>query len=362
MLQPSKIPDTFQSNKRFSILEILQFIVLAFLILYFGKTLFIPLSFSLLIGFILYPICKWMETKGLNKGIAIVISILGVTLLVGGIIYLLIVQFSEFLHEWQSLRTKLTETTHQLSLFISERFDISLDKQTEFINNTLNNSGSQAFSIVRNTAYSLSESAFFLIMIPVFSALILFHRQMLSNALYELFPPERKNTIHEILIETIHEYYNFIKGMLIVYLIVGLLNSIGLWIIGVPNPFLFGFIASILTFIPYVGIMISSLLPIAVSWITYNSIWYPLAVIAVFSIVQVLEAYIIFPFAVGSRLKINTLVIIIVVIVGGIVWGAAGMILFIPFISIIKLIADRTPSLKTLSVLLGDGEQKKTTK
>ena len=362
MSESSKTPIPFQSNRRFSLLEILQFIVLAALILYFGKTLFIPLSFSLLIGFILYPVCKWMETKGINKGIAIVICILGVTLLVGAIIYLLFAQFSEFLHEWQSLRTKLTETINQLSIFISERFDISLQKQTEFINNTLNNSGSQAFSIVRNTAYSLSESVFFLLMIPVFSALILFHRQMLSNALYELFPPERKKTIHEILVETIHAYYNFIKGMLLVYLIVGLLNSIGLLIIGVPHPFLFGFIASILTFIPYVGIMISSLLPIAVSWITYNSIWYPLAVIAVFSVVQALEAYIIFPFAVGSRLKINTLVIIIVVIVGGILWGAAGMILFIPFISIIKLIADRTPSLKTLSVLLGDGEQKKTSK
>jgi predicted PurR-regulated permease PerM len=362
MSESSKTPIPFQSNRRFSLLEILQFIVLAALILYFGKTLFIPLSFSLLIGFILYPVCKWMETKGINKGIAIVICILGVTLLVGAIIYLLFAQFSEFLHEWQSLRTKLTETINQLSLFISERFDISLQKQTGFINNTLNNSGSQAFSIVRNTAYSLSESVFFLLMIPVFSALILFHRQMLSNALYELFPPERKKTIHEILVETIHAYYNFIKGMLLVYLIVGLLNSIGLLIIGVPQPFLFGFIASILTFIPYVGIMISSLLPIAVSWITYNSIWYPLAVVAVFSVVQALEAYIIFPFAVGSRLKINTLIIIIVVIVGGILWGAAGMILFIPFISIIKLIADRTPSLKTLSVLLGDGEQKKTTK
>lgn len=362
MLQSSRKLVPLQSKRKFSILEILQFTVLSSLILYFGKTLFIPLSFSLLIGFILYPICKWMETKGINKGIAIVISILGVTLLIGAVIYLLFVQFYEFLHEWQSLRAKLTETINQLSIFILERFDISFEKQTEFINNTLNNSGSQAFSIVRNTAYSLSESMFFLLMIPVFSALILFHRQILSNALYEIFPPERKNTIHEILIETIHAYYNFIKGMLVVYLIVGLLNSIGLLIIGVPHPFLFGFIASILTFIPYVGIMISSLLPIAVSWITYNSIWYPLAVIAVFAIVQLLEAYIIFPFAVGSRLKINTLVIITMVIVGGILWGAAGMILFIPFISILKLIADRTPSLKTLSVLLGDGEHKKTTK
>ena len=362
MKQSSKIPDLFQTSRRFSVLEILQFIVLAFLILYFGKTLFIPLSFSLLIGFILYPICKWMETKGINKGIAIVISILGVTLLAGAIIYLLFVQFSEFLEEWQSLRIKLSETINQLSVFISERFDISLKKQTEFINNTLNNSGSQAFSIVRNTAYSLSESVFFLLMIPVFSTLILFHRQMLSNALYELFSKEKKNTIHEILVETINAYYNFIKGMLVVYLIVGLLNSIGLLLIGVPHPFLFGFIASILTFIPYVGIMISSLLPIAISWITYNSIWYPLAVIAVFSIVQLLEAYLIFPFAVGNRLKINTLVIIIAIIVGGILWGAAGMILFIPFVSVMKLIADRTPSLKTLSVLLGDGEQKKTIK
>ena len=362
MKQSSKIPDLFQTSRRFSVLEILQFIVLLSLILYFGKTLFIPLSFSLLVGFILYPICKWMETKGINQGIAIVISILGVTLLAGAIIYLLFVQFSEFLEEWQSLRIKLSETINQLSVFISERFDISLKKQTEFINNTLNNSGSQAFSIVRNTAYSLSESVFFLLMIPVFSTLILFHRQMLSNALYELFPKEKKNTIHEILVETINAYYNFIKGMLVVYLIVGLLNSIGLLLIGVPHPFLFGFIASILTFIPYVGIMISSLLPIAISWITYNSIWYPLAVIAVFSIVQLLEAYLIFPFAVGNRLKINTLVIIIAIIVGGILWGAAGMILFIPFVSVMKLIADRTPSLKTLSVLLGDGEQKKTIK
>jgi predicted PurR-regulated permease PerM len=79
--------------------------------------------------------------------------------------------------------------------------------------------------------------------------------------LYQLFPAG-KEIIHEILIETIRAYYNFIKGMLIVYLIVGLLNSIGLLIVGVPHPFMFGFIASILTFIPYVGIMISSLYPL----------------------------------------------------------------------------------------------------
>lgn len=362
MIQFSKNPVPFESNRKYATLEILQLIVLTCLILYFGKTLFIPLSFSLLISFILYPVCKWMEKKGINKAIAIIIAIVAVLIIVGTIFYLLLTQFIEFLNDWQLLKIKLLDTINSISTSIYERFNISIEKQLEFIKNILNNSGSETFSLLQNFAYSLSESIFTLLIIPVFSALILYHRQMLSNALYALFPLENKKIIHEILIETIHEYYNFIKGMLLVYLIVGLLNSIGLLIIGVPNPFLFGFIASILTFIPYVGIMISSLLPIAVSWITYNSIWYPVGVVIVFSIVQLLEAYIIFPFAVGSRLKINTLVIITMVIAGGILWGAAGMILFIPFISIIKLIADRTTSFKTLSVLLGDGEQKKNTK
>jgi predicted PurR-regulated permease PerM len=347
-------------NATYSALQILQFVVLICFVLYFGKTLFIPLSFSLLISFILFPICKWMEKKGISKTIAILLSLSLVMLLMGTLLYLLFIQINEFSNEWGSFRKKILETLSQISVYIANQFEISTEEQLAFFKNSINNSGSQALSFLRNAAFLFSETFFYLLIIPVFSALILFHRQILANVLYQIFPAEKKQTIREILTETIHAYYNFIKGMLVVYLIVGALNSIGLAIVGVPHPVLFGFIASILTFIPYVGILISSLLPIAVSWITFNSIWYPLGVIIVFSIVQILEAYVIFPFAVGSRLKINTLVIIIMITAGGILWGAAGMILFIPFASIAKLIADRTESLKTLSILLGDGISSKT--
>lgn len=354
-----KTPASLHSNKKFSTLEILQFTVLACVLLYFGKTLFIPLSFSMLISFILYPVCKWMEKKGINPAIAIFISIFGVMLFFGAVIYLLFTQVVEFSNEWHTFKIKLIETANQLSILLAERFDISVEKQMSFLKNVVNNSGTQAISLLKITLYSISESLFYLLIIPVYSVLILYYRQLLVKVLYHVFHSEKKEAIREILVETIHAYYNFIKGMLVVYLVVGLLNSIGLYFIGVPHPFLFGFIASILTFIPYVGIIISSLLPITISWITFNSIWYPIGVIMVFSFVQVLEAYIIFPYAVGSRLKINTLIIILVVIIGGILWGAAGMILFIPFISIAKLIADRTKSLKTLSMLLGDANSEK---
>lgn len=346
-------------NTKFSYLEILQYILLISLLLYFGKTLFIPLSFALLISFILYPVCKWMEKKGINKSIAIFLSVFCIIIFIGALLYLLLLQLIEFSNEWLLFRTKLIETATQLSSFIAERFEISSEKQINFLKNEFNNSGIQAISLLKITLYSLSESFFYLIIIPVYSILILYYRRLLVNVLYRIFPTEKKVMIKEILVGTIQAYYNFIKGMLLVYLIVGLLNSIGLAIIGIPHPFLFGFIASILTFIPYAGILISSLLPITVSWITFNSIWHPIGVILVFSVVQIMEAYIIFPYAVGSRLKINTLAIILAIIIGGIIWGAAGMILFIPFLSIAKLIADRTESLKTLSMLLGDGEIKK---
>lgn len=342
-------------KKRFTFIEILQFTVLGSVILYFGKTLFMPLSFAILISFILYPICNRMEKKGINRSIAIFLLFFLLIILIGSIFYLLFAQLAEFTTEWQILKSKLEETVSQTSTFIAEHFGISNQKQSALLKKTIEDSSSQILLILRSVTYSFTESFFFLIMILVFSALILYHRQLLSNVLYSIFPSKEKKTVHEILIETIYAFYNFIKGMMLVYLIVGILNSIGLAIIGIPNPIMFGFIASLLTFIPYIGIMVASLLPIAVSWIEFNSIWYPLSVILVFTVVQLLEAYIIFPFVVGGRLKINTLAILFAIILGGILWGAIGMILFIPFISILKLIADRTESLKTLSVLLGDG-------
>ncbi|HAT76069.1 MAG TPA: AI-2E family transporter, partial [Flavobacterium sp.] len=306
------------TNIKFSGLEILQYLILILILLYFGKMLFIPLSFAALISFILYPVCKWLEKKGVNPNVAIFISIFGIVLLLSAIAYLFFLQILAFSNEWQFFKLKLLETAMQMSNYISERFNLSSENQIIFLKNLINNSGTQALSLIQNMLYSLSESIFYLMIIPVYSILILYYRQLLVNVLYHIFPLEKKESIREILVETIHSYYNFIKGMMLVYLIVGLLNSIGLAIIGVPHPFLFGFIAAILTIIPYFGILISSLLPIAVSWVTFNSIWYPIGVIFVFGIVQLLEAYIIFPFAVGNRLKINTLIIILVIFIGGI--------------------------------------------
>lgn len=338
-------------------LRILQFIVFGSVILFFGRDIFIPISFALLISFVLYPVCVWLERKGVGRltSIVIVISLLVIAGLL--LLALLVYQFVSFTNEWPALQEKFANSLQELSSILIEVFGISLERQRLWITRLTDQSGSSILDIARNAIAASAFSIVLLLLIPVYSVLILYNREHWMKIVYRIFPGQERGSLREIISLTINTYYNFIKGMALVYLLVGVLNSIGLLLLGIPHAILFGFIASVLTFIPYVGIMVGSLLPIAIAWITYDSIWYPLGIIGIFAFVQYLEANIIFPVAVSNRLNVNTLVMLIAIFAGGVLWGVAGMILFVPFVGIAKLIADHNPEWKTLSMILGvDGK------
>lgn len=341
-------PDQLKTATRWVV-----FVALTSLLLYAGKALFIPVSFALLIAFLLYPFCSWLEQKGFSRSLAIASGILFITLLISALVFLLVNQLSAFQQSWSGMSSKWDQTIQRLSEFLTQQLGISQEGQDEWLKKALN----EVVGVLGSVLFGSGAFLAVALIIPVYVALMLYHRRMLVGLVLDLFPTMEKNKVVGILHKVIRTYYNFIKGMLVVYLCVGLLNSIGLWILDIPNAFLFGFIASILTFIPYIGIMIASLLPISVAWITKDSLWYPIGVIGVFAVVQYLEANVIFPLAVSSRLKINTLVTLLVMFAGGILWGAAGMILFIPFIAIGKLIADETDPNSFWARALGNGER-----
>ena len=335
-----------------SVLRPLQLLLLISAILYFGRALFIPLSFAVLISFLLYPVCRWLEGKGISRAIAIAIGLIIITVIIGLVVALLVDQFNRFQESWSSLSGRFDESIRQLSVTITEHFGISKESQDEWVKRSLGD----MVGVIGSTLFSSGTALVVALIVPVYSALILYHRRLLTGILLGWFPASAHEQVIGILSKVITTYYNFIKGMLVVYLIVGILNSIGLLLLGIPQAFLFGFIASILTFIPYVGIMIASLLPITVAWLTKDSLWYPAGVVMVFAVVQYLEANLIFPLAVSARLKINTLVTLLVMFAGGILWGAAGMILFIPFAAIAKLIIDEIAPGSPLGRFMGNGE------
>jgi predicted PurR-regulated permease PerM len=326
--------------------------VLLVAVLYMGRNVLIPLSFALLIACILYPICHWLEARKFSSVAAIAMSMSVLVLLLGALIWMLIWQVAGFSSEWSKLQIKLNEAWLELSQWLANTGLITPEGQQDWISSMQSNYGNEVIPFIKTTAGNLSILVVMLILIPIMAALILFERRRLVNVVHALLPNVPFTQLRAILNETIHAYYQFIKGMAVVYLCVGILNSVGLLILGVPHAILFGFIAAILTFIPYVGIMIGASLPIVVSWITFDSIYYPIGVIAIFTFVQYLEANVIFPWAVSSKLNVNTLMTIIAILAGGVIWGSSGMILFVPFLGILKLISDRMPGWEPLSMLL----------
>ena len=334
-------------------LRTLQYIVYGALLLYFGRDILIPVSFAALISFVLYPVCAWLERKGVGRLTAIILAVALIVILGMLIIALLISQLVSFIEEWPVLLQKINRSFEDISRFLVDALGMSREQQRNLFERISGESGGNILPILRSALSASAASALMLFLIPVYAVLILYYRHQWIHILYRLFPGERQESLQEILLLTIKTYYNFIKGMAIVYLAVGLLNSAGLWLLGVPHPVLFGFVASILTFIPYVGIIAGSLLPVTMAWITYDSIWYPLGVVGIFSFIQYLEANVIFPLTVSSRLNVNALVMLIAIFVGAIVWGMAGMILFVPLVGIAKLIADHNPRWKTVSMILG---------
>ncbi|MBK8820709.1 MAG: AI-2E family transporter [Saprospiraceae bacterium] len=153
----------------------------------------------------------------------------------GSLAYLLFAQLAELTYEWSDINNKVIEALQNVSVLLADNLGLSADKQSEIIQNIAGNTGNKIFSLLGSAFTGFTDSFVFLLLTPIFSFLILLYRNKLVNTLYYMFPKGKRNAIYKILKETILTYYNFAKGMLLVYLLVGILNSAGLAIIGVPR-------------------------------------------------------------------------------------------------------------------------------
>jgi predicted PurR-regulated permease PerM len=146
---------------------------------------------------------------------------------------------------------------------------------------------------------------------------------------------------------------SYMVGLMIEACIVATLDSVGLLLIGIEHAVLFGVLAAVLNLIPYIGGLIATSLPVAIALTSdtpHNAFW----VIGLFAFVQLVDNNFLIPTIVASKVKINALVSIIVVIIGGALWSVPGMFLALPMTAILKVICDAADPLKPLGFLLGD--------
>lgn len=144
----------------------------------------------------------------------------------------------------------------------------------------------------------------------------------------------------------------YLAMVTIINLAKGAALCVAMYFIGVPNPLLWGAMAAVLTYIPYVGSLVVGGILTFVAVLTFDAIWRIVSVPAACLIIDVIEAYIVTPLLVGKRLTINPVVLLVWLVFWGWLWGVAGALIAVPLLASFKIICDHVDGLKPVGELI----------
>jgi predicted PurR-regulated permease PerM len=306
----------------------------------------IPLAFAVLIAILLNPLYVRMEKK-IPKVPAIIFSILLAIFFLVGLFYFLSTQIAGFVDKVPLIQKKVSALMTYADQWSNNHFGINLKKQIASID-------SGGSSLVRSTLGTILGTLSVVVLIPIYVFMMLFYKPLILDFLFNIFAEKHSLRVAEILSETKAAVQSFMQGLMIETAIVCTLNSIALIVIGVPSAVVIGVIGGLLNLLPYIGGLVAIALPVLMLTITREGYSAQLLVIASYLVIQFIDNNILVPRIVSKKVQINALISIVIVLLGGALWGIAGMFLSIPFIGVLKIIFDRVDELKPWGKLLGD--------
>jgi putative heme transporter len=333
---------SYRLDRVYKSLVVLVILVFFLIVL---KDILMPLTFAALFAVVLLPFAKRVEKKT-GRIFSIVIVLMVSFLVMALITWFIIDQLTGLIASLPGLESRFYAMINDASFQLNQLLDISIAEQSQMLKDGLKELSTYVGGLLVSTSYLL----YFFIQVPIYIFLFLLYRDKFRDFFLTFTSDSElrwKKDVEGII-------RGYISGLMIVVLIAGVLNSIGLLALGIDHAIFFGFLSGTLTMIPYVGIAIGATLPALLALLTKDSIWYAVGVIAVHGFVQFLEGNFITPKVTGSKISINALAAIIALLIGGKIWGITGMILAVPAIGIAKILFSYSKSLSPLVILLSD--------
>src|SRR5690606_20015644 len=191
--------------------------------------------------------------------------------------------------------------------WLQNRFGLEPTDVVERLRSQANQILSNAASYISAAFGSIGNILAGAILVPLFSFFLLYYRVFFREFFFRAFRSTPQEVVHRTLNKIYAVVQSYLLGLVTVMGIVAILNTVGLWIMGIQYAWFFGTLASLLMLLPYIGIAIGSILPAIFALATKDSAWYAVGVIAWFQVVQFLEGNVITPNIVGSKVSINPL-------------------------------------------------------
>jgi predicted PurR-regulated permease PerM len=172
---------------------------------------------------------------------------------------------------------------------------------------------------------------------------------------------EKRSETDEVINKISKIAHHYLAGRILAVFIIGILYIIGFSIVGLKDGIILSALAALVTIIPYIGALLGGLIPFFMSVIDGSlnqSVW----VVVIVLIVNVIDHYFIEPYVVGGSVSISPVFTILILILGGVVWGLAGIILFLPLLGILKIIFENVEGLAPYAYLIGDQKESSASK
>ena len=332
---------------------LISIVTLGFLAI-IGEQILIPMVLGLLIAILLVPLSRFMEKRlRFPRSVSSILASLLALAIIGGVIYILSLQVARLANDWPSFQKQFTTLIDDLQGWISRTFGVRRKEQLTYLNDTAKKSISTGTAILekalRSVGYVLMLTAF-TFLIPLISLLYRTHQ---LTVLVARFSETYHKTVFEIIENIQFMVKKYLVGLFLQMLIVTILSLIAYTIIGVKYNFMLAILTGILNILPYIGIFTALLIGALITFAT-SGVSHVLFIVIAIIVIHAIDGNIIMPRVVGSKVKINSLIVIIGLVIGEMLWGISGMLLTIPVLAIMKIVVDSEEGLQTWGLLMGE--------
>ena len=328
---------------------ILLLIFLSFNILIYAKVVLLPLTLAALLAMLFMPLSHWLESKGINRALASFICLLILIAIITIIIYFFIWQITAITKDVSAIQQNVVDKLHRLEVYLYHSFGITPSSQEKIIKeNSSNGLGSMISSFMGSLIFFITN---FIIML-VYIFMLLYSRRHLKIFVLKLVKDNQREKAERVISESSKATQHYLFGFGLLVILLWILYSISFLIIGVQSPVFFASLCGLLEVIPFVGSLTGITLTILMVVSQDGSGGMILTVLIVYVVIQFTQFYIIQPLLLGGEVNINPLVAIVVLLIGGMVWGLGGMVIAIPLTGIAKIVFDNVEELQPYGYLL----------
>lgn len=336
--------------------QFLLFWILLVVVMIYGQAILIPITFAALLAMLMVPVIDFFDKRGWKRVFSTIVVIVILLAFIVMIMMVLVGQISSLKSELPRIEERANELINYLHDYIYAIFDYSVESQKEYLKSQVKALGESSAGYFTTLLTGVTGVIVQIIITLVVTFLLLYDKEKYRAFFFQVLKMEDRGERHEVLNQIAKVSQQYLLGRIISMSILFVLYYIALVAIGVENALLLAGAAAIVNIIPYVGPILAAVFPVIMALVTFDTFEPAIWVVIIFSIIQGIDNYFVTPFFMGGEVRLSALATILIIICGGFVWGIPGMILFVPLLSMAKIVFDHVDSLKPYGKLIGTPE------